>query len=55
MGVGVEVVYSLRMRSEKVPKSAILPEVNDPADDVIRPKMILFKNAQNHFLTQPND
>ena len=47
-GVGVEVVYSLRMRSEKVPKSAILPEVNDPADDVIRPKKSL-KNAQNHF------
>ena len=49
MGVGVEVVYSLRMRSEKVPKSAILPEVNDPADDVIRPKKKSLKNAQNHF------
>ena len=35
MGVGVEVVYSLRMRSEKVPKSVILPEVNDPADDEV--------------------
>ena len=54
MGVGVEVVYSLRMRSEKVPKSAILPEVNDPADDVIRPKKVT-KKCSKSFLTPPYD
>ena len=48
VGVGVEVVYSLRMRSEKVPKSAIC----------LRSMTLLMmssdqkkslKNAQNHF------